>query len=172
MSQIVKRKAQYCNGQQHEVDDEAPEFIKDPHDDFVWDEHRGLLQIRTNLLQLLPRGRLVRIWVHELSPLYVQRWTWISTWMAPPWFWLGCGKAYALLSRIAWLDWLKGGIRVQTLAPVSEVFVVTSLLLIVDVTATIRAVITSTGGGGVSVVWHWNIQVIVVCATFLIGQST
>ena len=171
MSQIVKRKTQYRNWQQDQVDREAPEFVKDPHDDFVRDEHWCLLQIRANLLKFLPRSRLVCIWMHELSPLHVQGWSWISILMASAWFWLGCGKAYSLLSRIVGPDRLEGSIRDQVLASVHEIIMMTSLLLTIDVTATVCAMIASTGSSSVSVVLHWVIHVIRVCATFLIGQS-
>ena len=73
MAQVVESQPEDRDGQQDEVDGEAPQLVKDPDEHLIRDEHARLLQIRANLLQLLPGGRLVRIWMHKLAPLYIQR---------------------------------------------------------------------------------------------------
>lgn len=61
------------NRQQDQFDRQAPELVEDPDDDFVRDENAGLLKIRADLNEYLPRRRLVSVWMHKLSSLNIQR---------------------------------------------------------------------------------------------------
>lgn len=71
LTEVVKSESENCDWQKDQVDEETPEFVQDPNEDFVGDEQGCLTEVSANLLKFLERGRLVSKWMHEIAPLNV-----------------------------------------------------------------------------------------------------